>query len=426
MEKLEGIVDNSTLKGYLYFWGGQLTSLLGSSIVQFVIIVWITVETGSLIILSWANFFLMFPRIFFIPIAGVLADKFDRKKIILVSDSTQAFLTVVLIGFFLIDFVNIGIIFSFISLRTVCQSFHSPAAIAITPSMVPPEKLSRINGFDYLFTGLIQVFGAPIGGMLLTFFDIRYILWVDILTFLIALVPLLLIKIPVVRSSSQIKEKQSFFTDFKIGIKVFRIIPGFILLLFISMFVNFFLQPLMVLMPYYIINIHGGTILLFGFIEMLIPAASIIGALVPSLKKSWKNKILVMCTSLLLINIGYLMIALAPLGFFPIIASGILLIGFVLPIVNSLSMTIIQIVVPSDKIGRVMSIILTLSMVISPIGAIIAGPLSVILGITNLYVYCAVLGIIIAIISYFFTNLRYIDYDKVPINLDEEISQKVD
>ncbi|MFW9896468.1 MAG: MFS transporter, partial [Candidatus Thorarchaeota archaeon] len=138
MEKLEGIVDNSTLKGYLYFWGGQLTSLLGSSIVQFVIIVWITVETGSLIILSWANFFLMFPRIFFIPIAGVLADKFDRKKIILVSDSTQAFLTVVLIGFFLIDFVNIGIIFSFISLRTVCQSFHSPAAIAITPSMVPP------------------------------------------------------------------------------------------------------------------------------------------------------------------------------------------------------------------------------------------------------------------------------------------------
>ncbi|MHA2038440.1 MAG: MFS transporter, partial [Promethearchaeota archaeon] len=358
----------------------------------------------------------------FTPIAGVLSDKHNRKKIILIVDSTQAFLTVVLIGFFLFNFINLAIIFSFLSLRSVCQSFHTPAAVAIKPSMVPKEKLSRMNGFDYLFTGLIQIIGAPIGSILLTFFDIKYILWADIITFLIALVPLILVKFPDIISNNHIIEKKSFFEDFKIGVKVFRAIPGLVLLLFISMVVNFLLQPLMVLMPYYIMNLHGGTIILYGFIQMLFPAATLIGALIPSFKKTWKNKILVMCTGLLIVNIGYIFFALAPVGFFPMIVSGVFLIGIILPVINTLAITIFQTVVPKDKIGRVMSIILTLSMVISPLGAVIAGPLSLIFGMTNLYFYCAIIGLIIAVISYFFTNLRHIDYDS--FKLAEEISQK--
>lgn len=422
---MEELADNSTLKSYLFFWGGQLISLLGSSIVQFVIIVWITVETRSLIILSWANFFLLFPRLIFTPIAGVLSDKYDRKKIILIADSTQAFLTVVLIGFFMINFINLAMIFSFISLRSICQSFHSPAAVAVKPSMVPKEKLSRINGFEYLFTGLIQIFGAPIGGVLLTFFDINYILWVDVITFFIALIPLILVKFPVLHINDKTTERKSFLKDFKTGVKVFRAIPGLMLILFISMFVNFLLQPLVVLMPYYIHNLHGGSVLLLGFIQMLFPAASLFGALIHSFKKTWKNKFLVVCMGLIFVNIGYLVYALAPIGFFPIIATGIIIIGFVLPIINTIGMTIFQIVIPKDKIGRVMSIILTLSMVITPLGAIIAGPLSVIFGITNLYFYCALIGIIIALVSYFFTNLRHIDYDQViEINVEKEVSQK--
>jgi DHA3 family macrolide efflux protein-like MFS transporter len=409
---MKELADNKTLKNYIYFWSGQLASLLGSSIVQFVIIVWITLETGSLIVLSWANFFLMFPILFITPIAGVLSDRYDRKKIIIIVDSTQAFLTVILIGFFLVNYINLAIIFSFLSLRAVCQAFHSPTVAAITPSMVPKDKLSRMNGFDYIFSGLIQVLGAPIGGLLVTFFDIKYILWVDVITFFIALIPLILVKFPVVRINHSMNEKKSFMEDFKIGLRVFRAIPGLVLILIITMFVNFLLQPLIVLMPFYILERHGGTPLIYGFIDMLFPAASLIGALIPSFKKTWKNKIRVIFTGLIFVEIGYLIYALAPIGSFPIIASGTLLIGFVLPIINTIAMTIFQITVPKDKIGRVMSIILTLSMVISPLGAVLAGPLSVIFGLTNLYFYCALIGTSIAIISYFFTNLRYIDYDQ--------------
>jgi DHA3 family macrolide efflux protein-like MFS transporter len=409
---MEELADNSTLKSFIYFWSGQLASLLGSSIVQFVIVVWITLETGSLVVLSWANFFLMIPILFITPIAGVITDRYDRKKIILIVDSTQAFLTVILIGFFLFNFVNLTIIFSFLSLRTVCQAIHSPVVGAITPSMVPKEKLSRMNGFNFLSSGLINIVGFPIGGILLTFFDIKYILWADVITLFIALIPLLLIKFPAIHINHSRSEKKSFMEDFKIGFKVFRAVPGLALILFITMFVNFFLQPLSVSMPFYILNIHGGTVLLLGFIEMLFPAASLFGALIPSFKKTWKNKILVIIIGLIILNIGYLLLALAPIGFFLIIGLGILLIGFILPIINTIGMTIFQSTIPKDKIGRVISIIITMSMVISPLGAVIAGPLSVIFGLTNLYFYCAVIGIGIALVSYFFTNLRHIDFDK--------------
>ena len=94
---MEESANQQTFKGYVYLWMGQLFSLLGSLIVQFVLIVWITIETDSVLMLSLASFFTIFPNLIITPIAGVFSDRYDRKKIILVVDSMQASLTVILI-----------------------------------------------------------------------------------------------------------------------------------------------------------------------------------------------------------------------------------------------------------------------------------------------------------------------------------------
>jgi DHA3 family macrolide efflux protein-like MFS transporter len=412
MVKMEEVANQQTFKSYVFFWTGQLFSLLGSSIVQFVLIVWITIETGSLLMLSLANFFFVFPILIITPIAGVFADRYDRKKLILIVDSIQAFLTVVLIGFFLFNFVSIAVIFSIIFFRSACQAFHSPTALAITPSMVPQEELGRMNGINHLFTGLISIIGYPVGATLLLFFQLEYILWVDVITFLIAVIPLILIKIPKVNIQLDQPKDNGFLKDFKVGLKVMRAIPGLLVLMLIAMVVNFFLQPLFVLMPFYILNKHGGNVFILGLMEMIIPATSLIGSLVPTIKKTWNNKMRVMFIGLIITNIGYLAYALAPTGSFLIISLGAILIGFVNPIINILAMTIFQTIIPKDKIGRVVSIILMLSMMISPLGAILSGPLSLVLGLTGLYLVCAILGIILAVLSYFFTNIRHIDYEK--------------
>jgi len=137
--------DESTFKNYLFFWSGQLASLMGSSIAQFVIIWWITLQTESAIYLSIASFVGFVPQILLSPFAGVLADRWSRRRLIGVVDFLQALATVALIFLFWLNVVSIWNIFILLAIRGAFQAFHTPAVSAIIPTMVPKNKLSRMN-----------------------------------------------------------------------------------------------------------------------------------------------------------------------------------------------------------------------------------------------------------------------------------------
>jgi len=161
-----------------------------------------------------------------------------------------------------------------------------------------------------------------------------------------------------------------------------------------------------------------------ALIQMILQGGMILGALIPSFKKKWKNEMRVLFIGMVIINIGYLMYALAPIGFYPMIGLGAFIMGFIIPIVDIIVLTVVQTTIPHDKMGRVSSTLNTLMMVASPVGAILAGPLSEILGISLLYLLCAILGIIITIIPYLFTGIRHIDYSKV-IDKRKDIIAKI-
>ena len=109
---MDDIQDNFNFKSYISFWIGQMFSLLGSIIVQFIITWWLTIETQSVIILAISLCLYIIPQVIILPFAGVIADKWNRKKIILIVDSTQAGLTFLMIILFEVDAVNdlLGII----------------------------------------------------------------------------------------------------------------------------------------------------------------------------------------------------------------------------------------------------------------------------------------------------------------------------
>ena len=151
-----------TFRGYLIFWIGQIFSLLGSSITQFAIIWWLTEETGSPMILSIASFFYILPMTIVIPIAGVLTDRLNRKKILIVADSSMALIILSLIILFNIGLVNPILIIITNGFLGLLQGFHAPTVAAIVPTMVPKEKLSRMNGFNFLFSGFIHIIGPII------------------------------------------------------------------------------------------------------------------------------------------------------------------------------------------------------------------------------------------------------------------------
>ena len=193
---------------------------------------------------------------------------------------------------------------------------------------------------------------------------------------------------------------------------IVKAIPGLLTIMLIAMMLFMLSQPAMVLAPYFIKVVHGGNNFTLAIIQMVLQGGMILGALVPFFKKKWKNQIRVLFIGMVIINFGYLLYGLAPIGYYSIISIGAFIMGFIMPIVNIIVITVVQSTVPPDKMGRVSSILSILMMVATPIGAILSGPLSELWGVSFLYMICAIVSMIITIIPYVFTGVRHVDYNK--------------
>jgi Na+/melibiose symporter-like transporter len=176
-------------------------------------------------------------------------------------------------------------------------------------------------------------------------------------------------------------------------------------------------------MSLYILIDHGGTKLIYALTLISFQGGMIIGALIASFKKKWGNRMMIIFLGIVFGGIGYIIFSIAPTGAFFIIGIGGLILGIMLPIINSLYQTWIQTIVPKDKIGRVTSIDHTLSMSIAPIATILTGPLATLMGNANLLFYSALLMIAITILIWSFSSVRRINYDDP--NLITEINSNI-
>lgn len=419
---MESTATTKTFKSYIFFWSGQLFSLLGSSIVQIVLNYWIYEETKSLTIVSLAFFFSFLPQFILGPMVGVFADRWNRKILIGVSDFCQALTTLSLIFLF---FFNVRLVWLTIfinSIRGVFQAFHWPVVNAIIPLMIPKKNLSRMNGINYFFTGLVNTMGPIFAGILLILFPIELILWVDIITFIIAITPLILIKIPPLLKKILPNHKRSYFRELKGGFKAIKVVPGLLTLLFVATILNFLGNPYNTLMIPYVTGTHSGSVEDLSIVLASIQAGMFFGAIIVVIKKLWNKKPLIIFGGILIGEAGHLILALAPLHNFLMISIGGFLFAFIVPFVNTMFLTILQTVIPLDKQGRVMSNVITIVTLVSPIAMLISGPIAEIISITTLFIVCALLNIIFIIFVWIFTNVRNNDYDKVyEFELDENV-----
>ena len=340
---MEELANESTFRTYIFFWSGQLVSLMGSLVVQFAIIWWITDITRNALFLSLGTFLYFIPMVVLTPIAGVLVDRLNRKTLIIVADSFQALVTIWIIGLFYLNLADLNPLAVILinNLRGVCQAFHMPTVSAIIPTMVPRDKLSRINGVGFLFTSLIQLVGPMIGAVLMAISGnaLDIVLWVDVFTFCIAIIPLLLIKIPSVRVLTEHKRgtnKTSFLEEFKEGIRIIKLIPGLTILLFLDMLINFLVAPINVLLPLYIVEEHSGTVFSLAIMMLFLNGGMILGGVITSIKKDWKHKISVYFSGMLIVMGLISIMGITPSGFFILLWIGIAPVGLILPILNTI------------------------------------------------------------------------------------------
>lgn len=398
--------NQTTFRSYLFFWLGQLVSLLGSSIANFVIIWWITLLTESTLYLSIAFLVGLVPTVILSPFAGVLADRWSRRKLVGTVDFLQALTTLGLIFLFWLDLASIWLVLVLLGLKGIFQAFHRPTVSAITPSMVPKDKLSRMNGLNFLFTGAVNLVGPVVAAFLLEFWKINQILWIDAITFVAALVPLLLVRIPSVGNG---KERSSFVEEFREGLSYIRNVRGFVPLILLSTVLNFLLTPLNTLFPYFVRFDHSGGAGDLAFVLAMAQGGMLAGGLLMSVFQGFKKKMVTIIFFMYVFFFGYSLVALAPPGLFWFIGLNGLIMLFCLPVVNVLYMTIIQTIVPTDMQGRVNSVDMALSSAASPLGMILFGAIAEFTGATNLFLGCTISGMVVLALSWFFTDVRYVE-----------------
>ncbi|MHA2295697.1 MAG: MFS transporter [Candidatus Hodarchaeales archaeon] len=402
---------HSAFKQYLLLWTGQKISLLGSSIVQFAIIWFITVETKSPSFLALASLLGIGSQIILTPVAGVYIDRWNRKIIIGTVDFLQAVATIILIVIFTFyrnqTEILLMSILILLTIRGFFQAFHSPATTAITPVMVPHDKLSRMNSFDLLFSSLINLVSPVIAAFLLVFWVINQILWLDVFTFIMAVIPLLLIKIPSVKRTEVLFQNKQFINEFREGFRILKDTPGVMSLLMTASLLTFLGVPLITLLPYYVNVNHLGEALDLAFVIALFQGGIMFGSLYMIIKNGFEKKARKIFWIIFAQNVGYFVIAITPANFL-IIGLAMLIIGLATSIVNITFMTILQTAVPLEMQGRVSAVVIGIIGAITPLGMIYSG-LAEFIGVVPLFLLSAILALVVLISSYVFTDVRHLD-----------------
>ncbi len=363
-------------------------------------------ETGSALYLSIAFLSGVAPIVLLSPFAGVLVDRWSRKALIGIVDFLQALATVVLTFLFSFGSVPILQVLALLAMRGILQAFHTPATVAITPTMVPKDKLSRMNGLNYLFTGAVNLIGPVVAALLLELWRISQILWIDAGTFIIAVLPLLTITIP---SVSKKQDNSSFRKELGEGFVFIKNAKGFLPLLMLATAVNFLLTPLFTLLPYYVKFYHLGEAPDLAFVVASFQGGMLAGGLLMSLLKGFKKKMVIIASFAYVLFLGYSLVALTPIGLFWFMAVGGSIMGFGIPIINVSYLTIIQTSVPLKMQGRVNSVDMALSSAAQPFGMILSGTMVEFTGTTNLFLTCIASGILILTLSWFFTGIRNVE-----------------
>ena len=418
-EEVSEVIDGSKrrFRHFLYFFSGQQISLLGSSIVSFAIIWWLTITTQSEMMLGIASLVSLGPFVFAAPISGVIADRFDRKKLLIIIDAFQAVFTITLSILFLTNHNSIAAVLVMLGLRGTAQAFHAPISMSIAPTMVPQKHLSRINGLSYLFNGLIYIIGPVIGASLLAIpgINIGMILWADVITFVIALIPLLLITIPKV-AQPEVKEeekvKQSFIGQFMEGFNALKATKGMVALLFGAMAINFLMSPLGALMPLFVNKVHGGTEVSYAIVVGMFQAAIVVGGLLMALFKGFSKPIIFLLITLLFQVLCQIAIVFIPTTFggrFWTIGAVLFLYALPFAVIDVSFLTSIQLLVPKEKLGRVIATIMMISPAMRPLGQFLSGVIAEFVGINAVLIGSAILTAIVFGLIYFLTPLRSLD-----------------
>jgi DHA3 family macrolide efflux protein-like MFS transporter len=316
------------------------------------------------------------PIVFIGPFAGALVDRWSRRRTMLFADTSIALATGILAVLFATGNALVPLVYGLLFIRAVGGAFHWPAMQAATALMVPKEHLTRVAGLNQALHGLGMVLSPPLGALLLEFLDVQGVLAIDVVTWAIAVAPLLFIRIPEPAEGPAGPAETSVLTGLQEGLRFVVRWRGVVLLIGALALMNFVVNPAFVLLPLYVARVLDGGAMHLGGLQAVFGIGFVLGGLLLSAWGGFRRRIITALLAIALMGVGIMVMGVAPHGWVYLIGGALLVVGLMEPIATGSIVGTLQASIPEGMQGRVFALLGSATQAVVPIGLALAGPLS--------------------------------------------------
>lgn len=358
---------------------GQIASLFGNAILRFALSLYVLDQTGSAAIFGSILAISMVPTILLSPVGGVLADRVNRRNIMVALDSATA----LLIGtFYLLMRVtdSLALIAVLMVLLAVIQSFYQPSVQSSIPCLTSEENLMKANGVVIQINALANLLGPILGGFLYGYLGLTPILLASLVCFFLSATMELFLKIPFQRQKKQGSPLRAVTGDLKDALHFLtKDSPVLMKMLLVVAGINLFLSAMIIVgLPFLVKIFLGLSDQHYGFAEAAMGVGSIVGGCLAGLVSKrvsfQRSHFLLFGSSLFLIPLGLSVITnRSPLVSYAIVLFAVLGCMSCATLFTIFAQTFAQRLTPNHLLGKAAAFITTMSMCALPIGQALYG-----------------------------------------------------
>ncbi|HRW24633.1 MAG TPA: MFS transporter [Spirochaetia bacterium] len=370
-------MERTWKRDYAIFMGSQTVSLFGSMLVQYAITwhITMTTQSGSMMTISIVCGIL--PQFFVSPFGGVLADRFDRKKLIAFADAGIALTTLALAVSFAAGRGALWMMFVAQAVRAIGAGIQTPAVGALLPQIVPKDGLTKANAAFGSVQSVIMLVSPMAAGALMTLAPIQALFMIDVVTAAAAiglLVGFLRVPAHARASGGSGKLEVGYWKDLRDGFAYVGS-HGFVkrFMLFCAVF-NFAAAPVACLTPLQVTRSFGNDVWRLTAIEIVFSVGMTLGGVVMGAWGGFGNRVKTMALSSFIVGATTLALGLVPSFWIYLAVMG--LCGVAMPVFNVPASVLLQETVEESYMGRVFGVLGMISSVMFPLGMLLFGPMA--------------------------------------------------
>ncbi|HET9226854.1 MAG TPA: MFS transporter [Thermoanaerobaculia bacterium] len=398
-------------RDFFLLWQGQTISQLGNQAFSIAMMYWLMRATGSASLMGLLMFAATLPGVLLGPFGGTFADRHSRIRIAVVCDLLSG-LCILTLGFLLLDprvqrlepeavrFV-LGLIFGGAVLVGALRAFRQPALGAAIPDLVPRDRIPAANSLNQFAVQASTLVGQAAGGVLYQALGAAVLFLLDGSSFLYAAVSALFVRVPERQAESKPVQEHPFRHFLRQTAEGFRYLgrnPGLRDFAILASMLNFFIMPVLVLLPFYVDLYLKEDARWYGFLMAAIGGGSVVGYLLAGiLKLSGRVRRVLVLSTLLLFPVLFSVIAFVSNPFIALAIS--FLNGAALGIINVYTMSLVQASTPQEVRGRVLGVLMTLSAGLTPLAMALGGVVGDLTGknIPLIYGVCAACSLLLTL-----------------------------